>query len=59
MSNSHNDGDAQLIPFLRDLADSIESKQIHNEKLKIVGEFFMNYKLQEEFIDKDSESDKE
>lgn len=61
MSNLCNDGDTQLVPFLRDLADSIESKQIHHEQLKRVGEFFMSYKLQEEFIenDKDSDPDKE
>ena len=57
MSNLYGNGDDQLVPFLRDLADSIESNNIHNEKLKIVGEFFMNYKLQEELIDKDSDKE--
>lgn len=60
MSKLYNDdANAQLVPFLRNLADSIELKQIHQEQLKIVGEFFMSYKLHEELNNKDSNSDKE
>ena len=54
MSNLYGNGDDQLVPFLRDLADSIDSNQLNVEQLKRVGEFFMSYKLQEEFSnDKD------
>ena len=59
MSNLYNDSDAQLVPFLRELADSIESAQIHQEQLKRVGEFFMSYKFQEELINNDEEKDPE
>ena len=60
MSNSYNDVDAQLVPFLRELADSIESKQLPQEYLKRIGEFYMNYKLQEELANNDKDNpDKE
>ena len=57
MSNLYGNGDDQLVPFLRDLADSIESSQLTGEQLRRVGEFFMSYKLQEEISnDKDYHS---
>jgi hypothetical protein len=47
MENLYNDSDAQLVPFLRDLADSIESRELSKDKLKSIGEFFMSYKFHE------------
>jgi hypothetical protein len=44
MDNSYSSDD-QLIPFLRELANSIELKQLHSDQLKKVGEFYMSYKL--------------
>ncbi len=37
-----------LIPFLRNLADSIESKELEPKQLKRIGEFFMSYQFQEQ-----------
>lgn len=48
--------DAQLIPFLRELANSIESNKLSQEQLKHCGEFFMSYKFHEE-SSKQSETD--
>ena len=44
MDNSYSSDD-QLIPFLRELANSIELKQLNSDQLKRVGEFYMTYKL--------------
>lgn len=38
----------QLIPFLRNLADSIEQKTILPNQLQSIGEFFMKYTFEEE-----------
>ena len=51
MTDMYKDCDVQLVPFLREFADSIESKKLPPEKLKHVGEFFMNYKYYEEHDD--------
>lgn len=46
----NNDGDEKLIPFLRNLADSIEKRNILPRQLQSVGEFFMSYQFQEQAI---------
>jgi hypothetical protein len=45
MANSYNDSDAQLAPFLRELADLIESRELPKDQLKFIGEFFVSYKF--------------
>ena len=40
-----------LIPFLRNLADSIEQKQLLPRQLQHVGEFFMEYHYEDEYND--------
>ena len=45
-----NNVDASLIPFLRNLADSIEEGRILPRQLQRVGEFFMAYQFQEQAI---------
>lgn len=42
------ENDRQLIPFLRNLADSIESDKLLPEQLQQVGEFYMAYMLSQE-----------
>ena len=37
-----------LVPFLRNLADDIESNTIVPEQLRSIGDFFMSYKFQEQ-----------
>jgi hypothetical protein len=37
------DSNRQLIPFLRNLADSVERGNIPDDKLRMIGEFFMSY----------------
>ena len=49
MENYQN-ADASLIPFLRNLADSIESGDILPRQLQHIGEFFMSYQFQEQAI---------
>jgi len=45
----------QLIPFLRNLADSVESKKLAPQQLQSIGDFFMSYQFQEQAIkDKDN-----
>ena len=53
MDNSHNDNDAPLIPFLRELADLIESKQLQPDQLKCIGEFYISYKMNEHLNERD------
>jgi len=48
MEKNLEDSDKQLIPFLRNLADSIEKNQLVPRQLKVIGEFFMNYQFQDE-----------
>ena len=47
MSNL-SENDRQLIPFLRNLADSIESEKLLPEQIQHIGEFFMAYKFSEQ-----------
>ena len=54
MDNPYTQSDTQLIPFLRELADLIESKQLSPEKLQRCGEFFMAEKFNEEISQKES-----
>ena len=35
--------DLQLVPFLRNLADSIEKKELLPDQLQKIGEFYMSY----------------
>ena len=44
----------QLIPFLRELANSIENNELSSNQLQCIGEFFMKYK----FIDNINSTDK-
>lgn len=46
----------RLIPFLRNLADSIESKQLLPKQLAKIGEFFMEYQFHEQ-EEKDNNED--
>lgn len=48
MENTIPDPNERLIPFLRNLADSIEQKQLVPRQLAAVGEFFMSYQFQDE-----------
>lgn len=47
---NNNDYDTRLIPFLRNLADLIEQRQLLPNQLQIIGEFFMHYQFQEQAI---------
>ena len=47
---NHQNADASLIPFLRNLADSIESGKILPRQLQHIGEFFMSYQFQQQAI---------
>ena len=42
--------DEKLIDFLRELANSVENKQLNSKQLQSIGEFFMSYKFQEQAI---------
>lgn len=50
MENLSNNEDVHLPSFLRGLADSIDSKKLKQEELKCIGEFYMNYKMNEEIF---------
>jgi hypothetical protein len=45
-----NSSNKRLIPFLRDLADSIEKRQLLPKQLQSIGEFFMTYQFQEQAV---------
>ena len=45
-----------LVPFLRKLADAIESNEIVPQQLQRIGDFFMSYKFQEQAL-KDCQTD--
>ena len=45
-----------LVPFLRNLADNIESNSVVPEQLRSIADFFMSYKFQEQAL-KDSQAD--
>jgi len=49
MENTNNPS-ARLIPFLRDLADSIEKQQLVPRQLESIGEFFMTYQFTEQAV---------
>lgn len=51
MSSLANEADEKLAPFLRQLADSIESAQLTPEQMQQVGEFYMSYKVHNEMTD--------
>ena len=53
MENSDN----LLIPFLRELANSVESKQLEPDQLKCVGEFYMSYKFNDQKNGRDNNFD--
>ena len=46
----NNDADEKLVPFLRNLATSIEKRQLLPRQLQSIGEFFMTYQFQEQAI---------
>ena len=46
----------QLVPFLRKLADDIESNEVVPQQLQQIGDFFMSYKFQEQAL-RDSQTD--
>lgn len=48
MSSLPNEADEQLAPFLRQLADSIDSDKLSPEQMQQVGEFYMSYKVRNE-----------
>ena len=45
-----------LIPFLRNLADSIEKEQLMPAQLQKIGEFFMSYQFKEQVRNDDNNS---
>ena len=47
MDSYNNDSDAQLVPFLKELAVSIETKQLSQDQLQCISEFYMSYKFRE------------
>jgi hypothetical protein len=47
----------QLVPFLRNLADSVESNTISPEKLQYIGEFYMSCKFFDENKTQETEND--
>jgi hypothetical protein len=49
--------DKQLVPFLRDLADSIESNQLLPDQLLQIAEFFISYKFSHETQIQDTDED--
>jgi hypothetical protein len=48
MENLYNNSDKHLVPFFRELADSIESRQLPADQLKCISEFYMSYKFHEQ-----------
>jgi hypothetical protein len=55
----HLESNEKLIPFLRNLADAIERRQLLPQQLQSIGEFFMSYQFQEQAIkDGDTSSTK-
>ena len=45
-----NDSDARLVLFLRNLADSIDKKELVPRQLHSISEFFMKYQFQQQAI---------
>ena len=50
----NENANARLIPFLRNLANSIEEKKLLPQQLERIGEFFMAYQFQEQAIRSDT-----
>ena len=42
------DNETKLIPFLRELANSVETNQLNNDQIENIGDFFMSYQFQEQ-----------
>ena len=51
------ENDNQLVPFLRNLADSIETDKLSSEQLHCISDFFMSYKLLDTEDKKNLETD--
>ena len=45
MTIPHTEGNNKLAPFLRDLADKMDSNSLTIDQLQQVGEFYMSYKV--------------
>lgn len=45
LSRIKNDADEQLAPFLRNLADSIDSSSLTSTQIQHISEFYMSYKV--------------
>ena len=50
MDTQNKNPDDKLIFFLRNLANSIESKKLLPRQIQSIGEFFMSYQFQEQAI---------
>jgi hypothetical protein len=48
--DNNEDPDKKLIPFLRNLAGSIEKQELLPQQLQSIGEFYMAYQFQEQAI---------
>jgi hypothetical protein len=48
MSYSIGNHEEKLIPFLRELANAVESDQLNSSQLENIGDFFMSYQFQEQ-----------
>jgi|APSaa5957512535_1039671.scaffolds.fasta_scaffold272142_1 hypothetical protein len=48
MQESLMDNETKLIPFLRELANSVETNQLNNDQIENIGDFFMSYQFQEQ-----------
>ena len=48
MQESLMDNETKLIPFLRELANSVEANQLNNDQIENIGDFFMSYQFQEQ-----------
>jgi hypothetical protein len=57
MSFTVNDINHKLVPFLKELIESIESNQLSEEQLKHIGEFFMSYRFYENSNENSNETD--
>jgi hypothetical protein len=44
----YTESDEMMIPFLRNLADSIDNKSLSARQLHSIGEFYMSYQFQKE-----------
>lgn len=51
------ENDRQLIPFLRNLADSIESETLLPDQLRHIGEFYMSYMFSQKTQEPETDDD--